>query len=42
MSQLTLSLDIDTLPIIQGTAEWSAVRKAKNWQNNGYVGDVCT
>ncbi|KAH7079820.1 glycoside hydrolase [Paraphoma chrysanthemicola] len=29
-----------TLPIINGVAPWSAVRQAKNWQNNGFVGDV--
>lgn len=33
-------LPLDTLPIIQGTAEWTAVRKAKNWQDNGFVSDV--
>lgn len=30
----------DTVPIIQGAAEWTAVRKAKNWQDNGFVSDV--
>lgn len=29
-----------TLPIIQGTPAWSAVRQAKNWQDNGFVSDV--
>ncbi|KAL6703273.1 hypothetical protein ACN47E_010061 [Coniothyrium glycines] len=29
-----------TLPIVNGDAPWSAVRQAKNWQNNGFVGDV--
>lgn len=30
----------DTLPTINGAPAWSAVRQAKNWQNNGFVGDV--
>jgi len=29
-----------TLPIVNGDAPWTAVRKAKNWQSNGFVGDV--
>ncbi|KAK7185477.1 fungal cellulose binding domain-containing protein [Paraphaeosphaeria sporulosa] len=29
-----------TLPTINGAPAWSAVRQAKNWQNNGFVGDV--
>lgn len=30
----------DTLPSIQNSAAWTAVRQAKNWQDNGFVGDV--
>jgi hypothetical protein len=30
----------DTLPSINGGAYWSHVRQAKNWQDNGFVGDV--
>lgn len=30
----------DTLPIINGAPDWTAVRKAKNWQDNGFVSDV--
>ncbi|KAJ4348779.1 uncharacterized protein N0V89_010157 [Didymosphaeria variabile] len=29
-----------TLPIVNGAPAWTAVRQAKNWQNNGFVGDV--
>ncbi|KAL5442495.1 hypothetical protein PMIN07_010831 [Paraphaeosphaeria minitans] len=29
-----------TLPTVNGAPAWSAVRQAKNWQNNGFVGDV--
>jgi hypothetical protein len=36
----TKSLFTDTLPIVNGDSAWSAVRQAKNWQNNGFVGDV--
>jgi hypothetical protein len=31
---------IDTLPSINGSPSWTANRQAKNWQNNGFVGDV--
>jgi hypothetical protein len=31
---------IDTLPTVNGAPAWSAVRQAKNWQNNGPVTDV--
>lgn len=30
----------DTLPSLNGAADWTVVRKANNWQDNGYVGDV--
>jgi hypothetical protein len=30
----------DTLPVVNGDAPWSAVRQARNWQDNGFVGDV--
>jgi hypothetical protein len=30
----------ETLPIVNGDAAWGAVLQAKNWQNNGFVGDV--
>lgn len=33
-------LPTDTIPQIQDAADWTAVRKAKNWQNNGFVSDV--
>jgi hypothetical protein len=29
----------DTLPTVNGAAVWTNVRQAKNWQNNGFVGD---
>ncbi|KKY39326.1 putative glycoside hydrolase family 61 protein [Diaporthe ampelina] len=29
-----------TLPSIQNSAAWTAVRQAKNWQDNGFVGNV--
>lgn len=29
-----------TLPKAGGGADWEHVRKADNWQNNGFVGDV--
>jgi hypothetical protein len=33
-------LSLDTIPIVNGAAAWTAVRQAKNWQDNGFVGDV--
>jgi hypothetical protein len=27
----------DTVPIVNDDAQWSAVRQAKNWQNNGFL-----
>jgi len=29
-----------TLPLVNGGSAWTSVRQAKNWQNNGFVGDV--
>ncbi|KAH5670374.1 hypothetical protein HBI21_187020 [Parastagonospora nodorum] len=29
-----------TLPIVNGDSAWTHVRQAKNWQDNGFVGDV--
>ncbi|CAN8097699.1 unnamed protein product [Discula destructiva] len=29
-----------TLPTINGAPDWTAVRKANNWQNNGFVKDL--
>jgi hypothetical protein len=38
--KLTNRYHKDTLPIVNGDQPWSAVRQAKNWQDNGFVGDV--
>jgi hypothetical protein len=37
---LTNCFSVDTLPIVNGDAAWTDVRQAKNWQDNGFVGDV--
>jgi hypothetical protein len=29
-----------TFPKVNGGADWAQVRRADNWQNNGFVGDV--
>lgn len=39
-SQTDHSARLDNIPVINDAPAWTAVRKAKNWQDNGFVSDV--